>query len=388
MNGWGDRLHHGLLDELGRYRKYDFGSVKDLLRVMRNKRHHYLELSSDMQRTMGPMPVGFLAYFEERFPLLLMHCVKVLTLTLAPQHNHGSPEKIFDEYCSLLYPMFANNKADVGRFNQMLSVAPSSTSGGAAASAAASAGATAAGEAAGEELDLRAFGGATFEAAVALAGQGKSGARSRPWYRPEGEWSQLGGHFYPSAPGTYNNRNMPAARPSHLTRSSTDMRYRSRLCTHWENSGGGVCPMRKKGKCDFAHGPLELRIKETRRDRWINNLFAQRRGEWQIDSDVALLRISGGEDVLGAARSIERVRINEGSVSEFERHSMSRQRGGGGGKAAVGQNPMGYDMQQQRHMMMMMQQQQMMMAQQQMAYGTQPQPYGQQSQGKQQEKKK
>lgn len=165
------------------------------------------------------------------------------------------------------------------------------------------------------------------------------------------------------------------------------MRYRSRLCTHWENSGGGVCPMRKKGKCDFAHGPLELRIKETRRDRWINNLFAQRRGEWQIDSDVALLRISGGEDVLGAARSIERVRINEGSVSEFERHSMSRQRGGG--KAAVGQNPMGYDMQQQRHMMMMMQQQQqMMMAQQQMAYGTQPQPYGQQPQGKQQEKKK
>ena len=26
--------------------------------------------------------------------------------------------------------------------------------------------------------------------------------------------------------------------------------------------------MRKKGKCIFAHGPIELRVKETRRDRW------------------------------------------------------------------------------------------------------------------------
>ena len=115
--GWGQRLHCGLLEELGRYRKYDFGSVKDLLRVMRNKRHHFLELSTDMQSTMGPMPEGFLLYFEERFPSLLMHCVKVLTLVLAPEPGSKAPkEKIYVGTRSL-YPLFASNVVDVKKFN-------------------------------------------------------------------------------------------------------------------------------------------------------------------------------------------------------------------------------------------------------------------------------
>ena len=84
--------------------------------------------------------------------------------------------------------------------------------------------------------------------------------------------------------------------------------------------------MKKKGKCDFAHGPLELRIKETRRDRWLNNLNSMRLGTYAYDDQnnhpQLALRLSGGEDVLGAARSIERVRQAEGSVSEFERISM------------------------------------------------------------------
>lgn len=67
-----------------------------------------------------------------------------------------------------------------------------------------------------------------------------------------------------------------------------------------------------QGKCDFAHGPLELRIKETRRDRW---------GKVITDHPVPNNYIlSGGEDVLGAARSIEKFRTIDGSVSPYEKY--------------------------------------------------------------------
>lgn len=87
--------------------------------------------------------------------------------------------------------------------------------------------------------------------------------------------------------------------PVHIRKASADGRYRSSLCEHWEKwsvgmlvdnsnisdgkiAGGSMdstsprcrdatsipvpypplqaCPMRKKGKCNFAHGPLELRL--------------------------------------------------------------------------------------------------------------------------------
>ena len=56
--------------------------------------------------------------------------------------------------------------------------------------------------------------------------------------------------------------------------------------------------MKKKGKCDFAHGPLELRINSNRRDKWGKNLPG--------DTPVILppsYRLSGGEDSLTSARA-------------------------------------------------------------------------------------
>ena len=74
--------------------------------------------------------------------------------------------------------------------------------------------------------------------------------------------------------------------------------------------------MKKKGKCDFAHGPLELRVKESRRDKWGQRCAQKAAGLSTSTSEetagcsseaVLSLRHSGGEDVLGAARSIEKV---------------------------------------------------------------------------------
>ena len=76
--GWEGALDRGLLDNLGKFRKYDFTSLRDLLRVIRNKRHHYRDLPEDVQRALGSVPSGFLAYFEARFPSLLMWAYRVM----------------------------------------------------------------------------------------------------------------------------------------------------------------------------------------------------------------------------------------------------------------------------------------------------------------------
>ena len=135
------------------------------------------------------------------------------------------------------------------------------------------------------------------------------------WWREADAWVQTTGYSQIQGGRT-------RGRPAYVTRASTDFKYRSRLCTHWELSGGTTCPMRKKGKCDFAHGPLELRVKEGRRDRW-----GQKQSSYTLDSNnniIESLHISGGEDVLCAARSIEKVRAAEGSVSEFEKSTNKK----------------------------------------------------------------
>lgn len=46
---WDEKLEPTFLDNIGRYRRYKFDSVRDLLRVIRNKRNHYRELPAEVQ---------------------------------------------------------------------------------------------------------------------------------------------------------------------------------------------------------------------------------------------------------------------------------------------------------------------------------------------------
>lgn len=57
---WDVRLDAELTEDAGRYRKYDYSSVRDLLRVVRNKRHHFHELPERVQGLMSPLPGGFI----------------------------------------------------------------------------------------------------------------------------------------------------------------------------------------------------------------------------------------------------------------------------------------------------------------------------------------
>ncbi len=48
-------------------------SVRDLLRAIRNKKHHYRELPDEVKQSLGSLPDEFVDYFVGRFPKLIMH---------------------------------------------------------------------------------------------------------------------------------------------------------------------------------------------------------------------------------------------------------------------------------------------------------------------------
>ncbi|KAI0731574.1 kinase-like domain-containing protein [Irpex lacteus] len=77
-NDWNARLDKWFIETLGKYRKYDGKSVQDLMRALRNKKHHYQDLPDNVKRQVGSMPEGFLAYFTKHFPKLFLHVHQVI----------------------------------------------------------------------------------------------------------------------------------------------------------------------------------------------------------------------------------------------------------------------------------------------------------------------
>uniref|UniRef100_A0A671UHD8 Serine/threonine-protein kinase/endoribonuclease IRE1 n=1 Tax=Sparus aurata TaxID=8175 RepID=A0A671UHD8_SPAAU len=82
---WRMHISVPLQIDLRRFRTYKGNSVRDLLRAMRNKKHHYHELPPDVQETLGELPEGFVSYFTSRFPRLLMH---------THAHSHDSAHSV------------------------------------------------------------------------------------------------------------------------------------------------------------------------------------------------------------------------------------------------------------------------------------------------------
>uniref|UniRef100_H2ZJM3 KEN domain-containing protein n=1 Tax=Ciona savignyi TaxID=51511 RepID=H2ZJM3_CIOSA len=70
---WIYHLCQPLQEDLHKFRSYKAGSVRDLLRAIRNKKHHYRELPEEVKRSLGTVPDEFLTYFTSRFPRLLTH---------------------------------------------------------------------------------------------------------------------------------------------------------------------------------------------------------------------------------------------------------------------------------------------------------------------------
>ncbi|UZJ53130.1 hypothetical protein CBS101457_002450 [Exobasidium rhododendri] len=75
---WHRKIDRQFMDDLGKRRKYDCKSVVDLLRAIRNKKHHIHDLPPNLRRLFGSLPDGFLTYFTSRFPRLFLHTYEVI----------------------------------------------------------------------------------------------------------------------------------------------------------------------------------------------------------------------------------------------------------------------------------------------------------------------
>ena len=71
---WQRLLPQEIQYELTNHRSYRSSSVSSLLRAIRNKKHHYRELSDEVKQILGSVPDGFMSFFDDLFPRLVYHC--------------------------------------------------------------------------------------------------------------------------------------------------------------------------------------------------------------------------------------------------------------------------------------------------------------------------
>lgn len=92
LNGkWDEKMEAVFINNIGRYRRYRFDSIRDLLRVIRNKSHHYRELPQEIKELVGSHPEGFENYFSSRFPKLLIEVYRVI-------YSYCKEEEFFRRY--------------------------------------------------------------------------------------------------------------------------------------------------------------------------------------------------------------------------------------------------------------------------------------------------
>ena len=70
---WRFQIDSEVATSLRKFRNYQGNRVRDLIRALRNKKHHYRELSEQVQKHLGDIPDSFVVYWTSRFPLLLIH---------------------------------------------------------------------------------------------------------------------------------------------------------------------------------------------------------------------------------------------------------------------------------------------------------------------------
>ncbi|KAK7507901.1 hypothetical protein BaRGS_00000866, partial [Batillaria attramentaria] len=89
---WRRNITQELQNDLRKFRTYKGHSVRDLLRAMRNKKHHYRELPEEVKASLGRVPDEFVQYFTSRFPRLLLHVYEAMEIckqeTVFKQYYH------------------------------------------------------------------------------------------------------------------------------------------------------------------------------------------------------------------------------------------------------------------------------------------------------------
>ncbi|KNC54557.1 uncharacterized protein AMSG_10407 [Thecamonas trahens ATCC 50062] len=104
--GWMAVLAPELIINLGKYRKYDPRSLRDLLRVMRNKGRHYRDLPPELKAVLGDYPDGYYAYFLRKFPRLL-----VVVWEVVVEEFGVDADPAFDQYVAKPPPPASSSPA-------------------------------------------------------------------------------------------------------------------------------------------------------------------------------------------------------------------------------------------------------------------------------------
>jgi serine/threonine protein kinase len=322
---WDENLDEPLISNMQRFRTYDPSSVRDLLRLIRNKHHHFDELPENFRAAMVANQDTLLEYFEQKFPRLLMHCWNCSRSVLTGDDPLMSkydippapkiPEQIRRLAATISPPesFIVQPVSDDGQPNEFpesedgdgeeetdARVPPHSNDGDLIVHNAPGQSPTdklKGPETSSTESLEPSLVNVPIQAEAAydvIAWEGSTTAKElncRGWSRSDAEWAR---------------RIDPVFRKkdANLKRAAEDPKFRTRLCNHWDTSMGVFCPMRKKNKCVFAHGPVELRVKEGKKSRW--GKLVDKNG------DNKNPRHSGGEDTYGAARTIEATRKEEG----------------------------------------------------------------------------
>jgi serine/threonine-protein kinase/endoribonuclease IRE1 len=66
--------------DLKKFRQYNGVCLRDLLRAIRNKKHHYRELTPEVAQSLGSLPDEFIDYFTVRFPKLIQHVYEAMQI--------------------------------------------------------------------------------------------------------------------------------------------------------------------------------------------------------------------------------------------------------------------------------------------------------------------
>jgi len=366
---WDTVLDVALVSNVQRFRAYDPTSVRDLLRLIRNKHHHFDELPESMKEQMGGSnTAGLMEYFEARFPKLVIHCFNVCrallpsndplltkyslapfgrgigtvqlensvasmiseesTLSVKPpcgkaaqQPNPPGASFLDDEKeCSIDRLVDSarhqTNSANVqggGKLHQVVTSKEDSEDLITGVPTfveeySISACHDQQSESSETKIDSKSLTQSATSTDLAstdsstdgiVVWEGSSAAKTfncRGWNRSDDEWERAAIREG-SKPRNKRDR-------LNLMRFVDDSKFRTRLCNEWINNGGTSCHFRRKNKCIFAHGPVELRVKEAKRNRW-GKLVNE-------NGDNSNPKHSGGEDTYGAAQSIETERKQEG----------------------------------------------------------------------------
>ena len=327
---WEKKLDPELMDASLSRRTYDPSSVRDILRMIRNKHHHYDELPSSLKSRIGSSTDGLSRYIAKQFPRLLMHCYDFCVCNLGPEDSISVDYKLPR---SRLSPNIQSAKGDATALqplseqkkglslepipddleqeddqqkesyqkDELASSTPSLNDESESLVTCAENDAVPK-----EQTEVSSVSEASIveddsevkdtdeEMSGIVVWCGSNAAKQlncRGWFRSDDEWEQrLDAKL--------------RKRDANLARCADDPKFRTRLCNHWDVSGGTYCPMRKKNRCIFAHGPVELRVKEGKRHRW--GTLVNKHGL------CANPKASGGEDTYGIARSVENTRKEQG----------------------------------------------------------------------------